>query len=384
MRTADSPEDRQTTGNQGMAPSVDDSVALQLDSVTKRFGALEAVSRVELSVRQGEFLTLLGPSGSGKTTILRVIAGFEAPTEGRVLLDGRDISALSPSERGIGVVFQNYALFPHMTVAQNVCYPLKMRRWSRSRMRERLDEVLELVRLPDYAGRYPRQLSGGQQQRVALARCLAFHPALLLMDEPLGALDQALRIEMQEELRRIHRESGTTIIFVTHDQEEALAMSDRIGVMRNGSVLQFGTPRDLYAKPIDSFVASFFGDCALLPVRVLEEQEGKARIEVMGREDWIEVGAPLSGRRPLLVLRPGRVRLKPQPEHIEIPVRVVDMLYLGETVRITMHNDDVQSLTARVGASEAQALEPGMSLTVGFDPDDAVVVPEYHAEHESP
>ena len=200
-------------------------------------------------------MTLLGPSGSGKTTILRMIAGFEAPTEGRVLLDGRDISALSPSERGIGVVFQNYALFPHMTVGQNVCYPLKMRRWSRRSMQERLDEVLEMVRLPEYADRYPRQLSGGQQQRVALARCLAFHPTLLLMDEPLGALDQALRVEMQEELRRIHRESGTTIVFVTHDQEEALAMSDRIGVMRTGSILQIGTPQDLYANPTDSFVA---------------------------------------------------------------------------------------------------------------------------------
>ncbi|MCC7022423.1 MAG: ABC transporter ATP-binding protein, partial [Thermomicrobiales bacterium] len=204
--------------------------ALRLRGLRKRFGGVEAVAGVDLALRRGEFLTLLGPSGSGKTTILKMIAGFERPSSGTIELTGRDVSTLSPAERGIGVVFQQYALFPHMSVAENIAYPLKLRRWTPADRQRRVAEMLELVKLGGYGDRYPRQLSGGQQQRVAVARALAFQPALLLMDEPLGALDRALRVGMQEEIRRIHRESGATVLYVTHDQEEALTMSDRVAI----------------------------------------------------------------------------------------------------------------------------------------------------------
>ncbi|MCA9861792.1 MAG: ABC transporter ATP-binding protein, partial [Thermomicrobiales bacterium] len=197
------------------------SPALHLRGLRKSFGAVTAVDGIDLAVEQGEFLTLLGPSGSGKTTILKMIAGFEAPGSGVIELAGRDVSRLSPAERGIGVVFQQYALFPHMTVGENIAYPLTLRKWPTPERTRRVQQMLDLVELSGYDGRYPRELSGGQQQRVAVARALAFQPDLLLMDEPLGALDRALRVGMQEEIRRIHRDSGATILYVTHDQEEA-------------------------------------------------------------------------------------------------------------------------------------------------------------------
>ncbi len=207
---------------------------LDIQGLSKSYGETPALQEVSLQVRQGELLTLLGPSGSGKTTLLKVIAGFEAPTAGKVLLRGRDISRLSPARRGVGMVFQHYALFPHMTVAQNVGYGLKLRRVGRAERGRRVGEMLELLHLDGLEGRYPRQLSGGQQQRVALGRALAYDPEVILMDEPLGALDRALRLEMEEQIRGIHRELGATIVYVTHDQQEALALSDRIAIMRDG------------------------------------------------------------------------------------------------------------------------------------------------------
>ena len=232
---------------------------LRLERVVKRFGDVVAVRGVDLDIDDGTFLTILGPSGSGKTTLLRMIAGFMPVTEGAIWLGGRDVSTVPPGKRGIGMVFQNYALFPHMTVIENVAYGLKVRKRAKEDRLKRAREVLELVGLEGYDDRLPRQLSGGQQQRVALARALAFEPTMLLMDEPLGALDRELRVRMAGELRRLHDELGNTVLYVTHDREEALTLSDRIAVMRGGVLEAVGAPQDLYARPDTAFVASFFG-----------------------------------------------------------------------------------------------------------------------------
>ncbi|MFY9212192.1 MAG: ABC transporter ATP-binding protein [Aestuariivita sp.] len=233
--------------------------SLQIRDVTKMFGTFRAVDSVNLDIRKGEFLTLLGPSGSGKTTLLMMIAGFLDITQGDIALDGSSIADVPAEKRNFGMVFQGYALFPHMTVRDNIGYALSVRKKPEAEIRARVDEMLELVQLQDFAERKPAQLSGGQQQRVALARALCFAPPVLLLDEPLGALDKKLRVEVQEQLKDIHRRVGTTFIYVTHDQEEALSMSDRIVIMRDGAIEQVGTPEELYERPATKFAASFLG-----------------------------------------------------------------------------------------------------------------------------
>src|SRR6266567_8624280 len=235
------------------------SACVAVRDLSKSYGPATAVSGVSINVRAGEFLSLLGPSGSGKTTLLMMIAGFEAPTAGAIHIDDRDITELAPNKRNIGMVFQRYALFPHMSVADNIAFPLRMRRTPKAEIRRRVEAALALVQLEEYGGRLPSQLSGGQQQRIAVARALVFEPPVLLMDEPLGALDKNLREQMQIEIKRIQQSLGVTVIYVTHDQEEALTMSDRIAVMRNGCLEQIGSPTELYDNPATSFVADFVG-----------------------------------------------------------------------------------------------------------------------------
>ena len=235
------------------------SLELRLEDVSKRFGAVTALERADLTVEPGLLVSLLGPSGCGKTTTLRIIAGFEAPDTGRVVIDGRDIGLLPPNKRGLGMVFQNYSLFPHMTVGENIAFGLKMARTDAGEIRRRVGEMLDLVHLPGHEERFPHQLSGGQQQRVALARSLVTNPSVLLLDEPLGALDKNLRENMQFELRRIQQTLGITTILVTHDQEEALTLSDRVVVMNEGRILQVGTPNDVYEYPRTRFVSEFLG-----------------------------------------------------------------------------------------------------------------------------
>ena len=349
--------------------------ALHLRDLTKHFGDVTAVDGVDLTVRQGEFLTLLGPSGSGKTTILKMIAGFEAPTSGSIELAGRDVSQLSPAERGIGGVFQQYALFPHMTVGENIAYPLKLRKWPASDRTQRVDEMLRLVELEGYGGRYPRELSGGQQQRVAVARALAFQPELLLMDEPLGALDRALRIGMQEEIRRIHRDSGATILYVTHDQEEALTMSDRVAIMRDGQIRQVGPPRELYERPADRFVATFFGECTLVPAELLGPASGdEVHVRTLGRNATVRRGADTPKRDISLAIRPGRFRLHPTPADIPLPATIVDLLYLGDAVRIIGHHPDAGEVLIRTDPDQTRDLAIGQDVVFGFAPRDAVAV----------
>ncbi|MBW2094226.1 MAG: ABC transporter ATP-binding protein [Deltaproteobacteria bacterium] len=322
---------------------------LSLHDVTKTFGDVTAVDRVSLDVQQGEFLTLLGPSGSGKTTTLNMIAGFEIPTSGQILLKDRDITSVAPNNRGIGMVFQNYALFPHMTVFDNIAFPLKMRKVPRQEVRERTGEVLELVELPGFEKRYPNQLSGGQQQRIALARALVFRPDILLMDEPLGALDKKLRDHMKLEIKHLQESLHITVIYVTHDQEEALTMSDRIAIMNNGQIVQLDNPAELYEAPANLFVADFIGESNFLEGRVVEIEEGRACVEAkQGLQVWVEKLPDLRpGEKVTVAVRPEKIQIFPDqtrpPGGVvnSFPGQIEEVIYVGEAnvYQVSLHPD---------------------------------------------
>jgi ABC-type Fe3+/spermidine/putrescine transport system ATPase subunit len=344
------------------AAGPEDHVALKLDGVSKRFGSTVAVREVELDVDAGTFLTILGPSGSGKTTLLRMIAGFLPVSDGAIWLGGRDVSNVPPGKRGIGMVFQNYALFPHMTVLDNVCYGLTVRRWDKASRVRRAREVLATVGLEGYEERLPRQLSGGQQQRVALARALAFEPTMLLMDEPLGALDRELRVRMAGELRRLHEALGNTVLYVTHDREEAMTLSDRIAVMREARLEAVGIPQDLYARPDTAFVASFFGghnvvacervaDSAGLPagtvrVRCLGQVLDVAHSPRLGSGDDIVLAVPGDGI-DLVEVGAGGERGAPALVHSAV--------YMGSQIQV---NCDVGDVRLRVDLPGGRSVPP--------------------------
>ncbi len=312
---------------------------LTLTRLTKRYPGTTAVDAVDLEVGSGEFVTLLGPSGSGKTTTLMMVAGFTPPSAGEIAIDGRPITGMAPEHRNIGVVFQNYALFPHMTVFDNVAFPLRMRRQPRASIRARVEHALGMVHLAGLEGRLPRELSGGQQQRVALARALVFDPGLLLMDEPLGALDRNLREQMKAEIKRIHSDVGVTVLYVTHDQEEALTMSDRVALMNRGRIAQLGSAEDLYERPASRFVAEFIGESNLLEGQ-LEAADGAAVFVARGglRLPVRAAGpAPRSGERATLMLRPEKIALAPAGLDAAEPAtllgEVAEAVYVGEFTR---------------------------------------------------
>ncbi len=299
-------------------------------NVVKTFGEFAAVKGLDLDIRRGEFFSLLGPSGSGKTTVLRMVAGFELPTSGRIELAGRDVTRRAPFERNVNTVFQDYALFPHLSVAQNVEYGLKLRKTPRAERRRLVNEALEMIRLPHVADRLPSQLSGGQRQRVALARALVLRPQVLLLDEPLGALDKQLREQMQVELKQIQRTVGITFVFVTHDQEEALTLSDRVAVFNEGVVEQVGTPEDLYERPGTRFVASFLGSTNLV--------EG-------------DLARQLTGSTGLLSIRPERIQVRnlndssPDADHVSSLEAVIEeIVYTGPATRYVARTDGGQTL----------------------------------------
>ena len=348
---------------------------LDIQGLCKSYGETPALQDVSLQVRQGELLTLLGPSGSGKTTLLKVIAGFEAPTSGKVLLRGLDISRLSPARRGVGMVFQHYALFPHMTVAQNIGYGLKLRRVGRVERERRVGEMLELLRLDGLEGRYPRQLSGGQQQRVALGRALAYAPEVILMDEPLGALDRALRLEMEEQIRGIHRELGATIVYVTHDQQEALALSDRIAIMRAGGIASVGEPAQLYARPADSFVAGFFANANLLAVSEHELLgDGRARVRCGEGEVHCATTAA-AGDSVVLAVRRRSLRPTPSPGSLRIAGLVAEMLLFGDEQEISIESPVLGRIVATIDSRDCASIRLGMELELFVAADEAVLVP---------
>jgi putative spermidine/putrescine transport system ATP-binding protein len=285
---------------------------LTLDNITQRFSDFTAVCDINLDVAGGELVALLGPSGCGKSTLLRIMSGFIPQTEGRVLFDGQSVDHLSPSQRGVGIVFQNYALFPHMTVAQNVAYGLQAQKWPRDRIAGRVDEMLARVHMSEFAGRKPRQLSGGQQQRIALARCLAIDPKILLLDEPFGALDKNLRLDMQIEVKRLQRESGVTTILVTHDQEEALSMADRVAVMSRGSIEQVSTPTEIYDRPKTLFVNQFVGTTNVLSGKFTGNgRAGRFTLADGAAIDVPAVAGLVDGSRVTISVRPEQLHFTP-------------------------------------------------------------------------
>ena len=325
---------------------------------------------------------MLGPSGCGKTTTLRMIAGFETPTEGAIRLEGADVSRVAPHKRNVNTVFQHYALFPHMTVWDNVAYGPRGRKLGKAEVKRRVDEILEIVRLTDFARRKPAQLSGGQQQRVALARALVNYPSALLLDEPLGALDLKLRYAMQFELKRIQREVGITFVYVTHDQEEALTMSDRIAVMNNGNVEQIGTPTEIYDRPATVFVAGFIGQANLWPGRQTNRGEnGFVDIDALGATLRARAGdtAIEPGGQAVLMVRPERVRITMEPpagDVTTVAATVTDMTFQGPVVRVTLAAPDESPILAHVGPEDdLPLLRPGEAVHVSWPPASSLVLP---------
>ncbi len=315
-----------------------DDAYVRFDNVQKSYdGVTLVVKSLNLDIAEGEFLTMLGPSGSGKTTCLMMLAGFEPATHGEIFLNTRPINRVPPHKRGIGMVFQNYALFPHMTVEENLLFPLEVRRMPRDEARRRVAKVLEMVELPEFSGRRPAQLSGGQQQRVAVARALVFEPALVLMDEPLGALDKQLREQMQYEIKHIHDSLGVTAVYVTHDQSEALTMSDRIAVFDDGIIQQLSTPDDLYERPQNSFVAHFIGENNTLHGTVTEIRNGECRVAIDGGGEVSALAVNVDGvnTRTTLSLRPERAEIDPPSVDglNTLEGRVEELIDLGDYVR---------------------------------------------------
>lgn len=311
-------------------------VFLEINNVSKVFGNAVAVKDFNLQVRKGEFVSFLGSSGCGKTTTLRMIAGFELPTTGTVLLDGEDITYQSPNQRNVGMVFQSYALFPNMTIGQNIGFGLQVRKTPEAEIRQKVGEMLGLIHLEQHIDKYPYQLSGGQQQRVALARALAIHPRVLLLDEPLSALDAKIRVELRQEIRRIQQQMGITTVYVTHDQEEALSLSDRIVVMSQGHMEQVGTPSEIYNHPATEFVASFIGQLNLLPVDKVDLKNGTCSLGgQMVRFDHLE--SRQVGEKPRLAIRPEEFQFGQSEGRNVLKGRVEVVMFLGAVVRLRVN-----------------------------------------------
>jgi putative spermidine/putrescine transport system ATP-binding protein len=348
------------------------------DHVQKSYDGVSLVVKdLNLSVRKGEFLTMLGPSGSGKTTCLMMLAGFETATHGQIRLDGRDVNLVPPHKRGIGMVFQNYALFPHMTVAENLAFPLTVRGMEKTERKTRINRALDMVQMGGFASRRPAQLSGGQQQRIALARALVFDPPVVLMDEPLGALDKQLREHMQMEIKHIHESLGITFIYVTHDQGEALTMSDRVAVFNDGQIQQVASPADLYERPENSFVAQFIGANNKLPGTIEELSEGRAIVRLTTGELIVATPVNVSkkGQRTLVSIRPERVEFKPETMRDgahSLEAEVIEVIYMGDILRgrlrVAGSNDFVIKIRNALGEP---TLSPGNRIRIGWHPQDA-------------
>ena len=345
---------------------------LQLTDVGKNFGDFTALDGIDLSVAKGEFVTFLGPSGSGKTTTLMIIAGFEGATKGSITIEGQSLAGLAPQERNIGIVFQNYALFPHKTAAENVYFPLQMRGVKKAAGLKKAAEMLELVGLDGFAHRFPKELSGGQQQRVALARALVFEPDLLLLDEPLGALDKNLREQMQIEIKRIQKRLGVTTIFVTHDQTEAMSMSDRVVVFSDGKIEQAAAPLDVYHRPATRFVADFIGESNLLEATITGD--GHADCPVLGAVKFMPDKALTLGQTVTLLIRPEHLKLSraPKPERSNAPMVIDTIVNYGDNALVIGHKDAAQ-IRVRVPGADVVILKEGDPCFVSWT-DDAVFV----------
>ncbi|MBM2713582.1 ABC transporter ATP-binding protein [Mesorhizobium caraganae] len=351
--------------------------AISLRGISKAFGSVTVLKATELTVKKSEFLTLLGPSGSGKTTLLNLIAGAIAPSSGEILLSGRNITRLPPRDRGIGMVFQSYALMPHMTVFENVAYPLRARREPSETIRRKVLDALDRVGLKGFEDRKPRQLSGGQQQRVGIARCIVYSPDIIMMDEPLGALDKNLREQMQTEIKRLHHELGTTIIYVTHDQEEALNMSDRICLMKTGEIAQLGTPDELYFRPNSRFVAEFIGESNLLLGKITAVNrvsiDGAGLVHVPSSERAL-------GSEVLVMVRPEKMQVSAAQAdtlagHNWLHGTVEGISFIGGMTRITVKTVQGVSVTAKLVSGPASTRpELGSEVKLSWSPAESVVL----------
>jgi len=346
---------------------------VELQELRRSFGDFEALKGINVTLATGEFLSLLGPSGCGKTTALRLVAGFDRPTSGRVMVDGKDVSGVPPNRRDMGMVFQAYSLFPNMTAEQNVEYGLRIRSQPRAERRQRVGELLELVGLSHAMKRYPHQLSGGMQQRVALARALAIKPKVLLLDEPLSALDAKVRVQLREEIRRIQIELGITTIYVTHDQEEALSISDRVAVMYGGRIEQVGSPAEMYGSPATPFVAEFIGTMNRLVARVAAD----GVVDYAGRRLPVEAAKGLpANERVLLLVRPETVDLEPASNGLEpegtVTGEVISHTFLGAVTRVRIDDGGGgRGLTADLSSSKAARIEIGSRVIARFPPESA-------------
>jgi putative spermidine/putrescine transport system ATP-binding protein len=356
-----------------MVTNPERALPITIRSVTKTYGAVHALNKVSIDVESGEFLTLLGPSGSGKTTLLMVLAGFTRPDQGSLMFGQQEVIRTPPHQRNVGMVFQNYALFPHMTVAGNVGYPLRLRKVNKQEANRRIEQALETVQLGGYGERRVHQLSGGQKQRVAVARAIVFEPRILLMDEPLSALDKKLRDRMQIELRELHDNLGMTTVYVTHDQREALTMSDRIAVINEGQVQQLAAPDTLYNHPRNRFVADFIGDSTFLPVT-------RAGQEIRYGNDLLNVNTPIPSSGSLsLLIRPERVRLVSgnQQDLNLLSATVENVVYQGDSYLLyaTLANGSTLSVRGMVSGSTMQQLpKPGAAVLLGVHPDDTLLI----------
>lgn len=360
------------TENQSPRP-VD--AVFRVEEVSKRYGEVVALDRVSLSVAPGEFVTLLGPSGSGKTTLLKIIAGAIYPTTGCLLLRGKDITREPSRTRGIGMVFQNFALMPHMSVFDNIAFPLQVRKVPKAEIEKRVTEALELVQLPSVADRKPRELSGGQQQRVAIARCVVYRPPIILMDEPLGALDKKLREQMQYEIKQLHERLGLTMIYVTHDQEEALTMSDRICLMNGGRICEAGAPAEIYAAPQTAFTADFFGAINVFTGKLRDGGNGECVIHTVGIGMVRIVGPHVEGGETVKwMVRPERIRVLGQNETEAnvFDAVVVDKILSGSLTRLVARTGSVTLTIARLTGA-ALPVEKGEHVKIGW-PQDATIL----------
>lgn len=354
---------------------------IDIDNVTKRFGAMAAVNQVMLSIQEGELFTLLGPSGCGKSTLLRLIAGFNNPDEGEIRFDGQRMNEVPPSDRGIGMVFQNFALWPHMTASQNIAYGLKLRRVGRAEIADRVDSVLETVKLAGLGDRYPGQLSGGQQQRIALARALVLNPKILLLDEPLSNLDAKIRVQVRQEIRKLQKELGITTMYVTHDQEEALTLSDRIAVINQGKVFQVGPPKILYERPANRFVADFIGINNFLPGTVTAEAAEQRRLLVetsIGQMSALLEDIRFKpGDLCILCIRPENARLNEETttDGNTAKGRITFAAYLGNALRYDV--ELAPNLICKVDIRDPwhhEVLPVGYQVTISFPPTSTIAI----------
>ncbi|MCD6372041.1 MAG: ABC transporter ATP-binding protein [Thermococcus sp.] len=350
-------------------------VDVKLENIVKTFGETVALKGIDLHIKAGELFTLLGPSGCGKSTTLRIIAGLDFPNSGTIYFGDQDVTYLPSSKRGAVLVFQNYALWPHMTVFDNVAYGLKLRKLPKEEIKKKVEWALELVKLEDFANRYPTQLSGGQQQRVAIARALVVEPKVLLLDEPLSNLDAKLRLEMRSEIKRIQRELGITVIYVTHDQEEAMAISDRIAVMNVGTVEQVGAPKEIYETPKTEFVASFMGKTNVIPAKVVERNGDRVSVEF---EDIRLDGLYYTGESDnvVVVIRPERIKLKPIENAVSFTGTVDLIEYYGFFVEVVGLFGDTRIIARTISDREIAGLRPLQQVTFYVDRDDIIVLPK--------